>query len=502
MLRDHHPIVIEDFNGLFDRGTKDSVPLDHFTDCENIDFTHLGFKVRPGQDTYFGIANPVRIYNYVMPDGDTLLILDNVGNIYHVIPGVSTFGPILSIPSMLDFKFINYAGRAYITPFQIEVSILGQNSPRALQFNSLVGGYLYVYLGDGTPARKAAGAPPTAGSLTLANGAAGNVEAGVHIIGVLYETDTGFLTKPTRLTEITATGTQQIDVSAIPVSPDSFVVARRLVATVAIDPLLFTGNLEGYQLFFIPDGRIPDNTTTTLSVNFYDADLFSDASHLLDIMEEIPSTVGLTTYHNRLVAYSTYDDISIALVSYVGEPEAIDAVTGLVIIPLDGDPIINGQEFRDVLYLFKKTRTYAVTDNADVPSTWPVVVIDQGIGASVHGIASVLDSGGVNIDFLLIVDWSGLMLFNGAYARPELSWKIEDRWTALDRNDFGNIQILNDSLNQKIYISLGNTMMLYANYSNGLNAKDIRWSPWLFHVDVNTIALIDTDVLVFGGEES
>jgi hypothetical protein len=494
-MREHYPVVIEKFNGLFDRGASDSVPIDHFDDCENIQFDHLGFRTRDGLDIYEAIANPVRIYNYVMPDGDTLLILDSNGDIYHRVDSSTLYGPILSLPDMLDFKFQNIAGRAYITPFQIEISALGQKSPRALQTSSS-SGWIYVYKGDGTLARKAGGAPPTAGSLTLANGAAGNVEAGIHIIGVCYETDTGFLTKPTRLTQVTATGTQKIDVSGIPVSPDSFVVARRLVATVAIDPTLFTGNIEGYQLFFIPDGRIPDNVTTTLTVNFYDSELFSDASHLLDIMEEIPSCVGLTTYHGRMVAYSTYEDISIALVSYPGEPEAIDAVDGLIIIPLDGDPIINGQEFRDILYQFKKTRTYAVIDNGDVPSSWPVIVIDQGIGASVHGIGSVLDSGGVNIDYLLVVDWSGLMLFNGAYARPELTWKIEDRWLALDRNDFGNIQILNDSLNQLIYISIPNGKILFADYRNGLDAEKIRWAPWRFDVLVSSIALTETDTLV------
>ena len=37
----------------------------------------------------------------------------------------------------------------------------------------------------------------------------------------------------------------------------------------------------------------------------------------------------------------------------------------------------------------------------DEPATWTEETLDQGVGAPVHGIATVLDSGGVNIDFLL-----------------------------------------------------------------------------------------------------
>jgi len=130
-----------------------------------------------------------------------------------------------------------------------------------------------------------------------------------------------------------------------------------------------------------------------------------------------------------------------------------------------------------------------------------MVVIDQGIGASVHGVGTVLDSGGVNIDFLLIVDFSGLMLFNGAYARPELSYKIKDFWFDLDRNDFKNIQIMNDSLTQVIYITLPDKKMLIADYDDGLNAKDIKWSKWRFAIETTTITLVETNILIIGARD-
>ena len=99
---------------------------------------------------------------------------------------------------------------------------------------------------------------------------------------------------------------------------------------------------------------------------------------------------------------------------------------------------------------------------------------------------------------LLIADYSGAMIFNGAYARPSLSWKIEDLWRGLDRNAFHLIQILNDTILQVFYFTLPNGTMLIADYERGLNAKDIRWSPWSADFVITTIALIKTNQLVLG----
>ena len=494
MYRDHEPIVIEEFNGLFDRGDPDTCPLDHFVDCENIQYVHEGFTTRDGLDTYRAVQNPVRIYNYVMQTGESLLILDTNGNIYHSINETTTHGPILSIPAMTDFGFVSYAGRAYITPFKTETNPLGVNYQRGLQNE-----FVYVYKGDGTAARKAGGTPPS-GTLSSAPNGPGHVEAGVRIFAVAYETDTGFITQIAGFAEVTLDGTTSVVVSNIPISPDATTVARRIVSTIGIDPDIYTGDKKGYQFFFVPDGRIADNITTSQTFDFYDAELLKDAGYLLDLLPNIPAGVGLTTFHGRLVSYAEYDNISLLRISYAGEPEAFDAVSGLVIYPLDGNPLTNAQEYRDVLYAFKKTRTGGYADNGDVPSSWPFTWLDQGIGASVHGIGTVLDSGGVNIDFLLIVDYSGLMLFNGAYARPELSWKIRDLWFNLARNDFGNIQIMNDSLTEVVYITLPNKQMLYADYSSGLDAKSIKWAKWKFDVQTSTIALVETNKLIIGSE--
>jgi hypothetical protein len=501
-MRGHSPIKIEEFKGLWVRGGAETVPMDHFVDCQNIQFQESGFRTREGIGQYavtgaVSFPNVVRMYTFVRGGVQSILVLDTSGNLFDTGSPTPTTA-ILSIPAMVDFAFQGVAQRAYISPNDGNLGL--QNE------------FLYVYNGDGSPCRKAAGAGPTTAS-TLANGAAGHVETGIHIFGVVYETDTGFLTRISPLAQITATGTQQVDLTNVPISPDTFVIKRHVVASKLIDPVFFTGNLEGYQLFFVPGAIIPDNVTTTISVDFYDADLLEDASHLLDAYEEIPAGVFVDTYHERLLVGGLYGvattvvttDESVkwatCLVSSPGEPEAISQVDGLIVAPLDGNPLTNAQEYRDVLYIFKSTRTYAYNDNGDVPSSWPLTIIDQGVGASIHGVANVLDSGGVNVEYLLIVDFSGVMIFNGAYQRPELSYKIKDYWMALDRNFFKEIQIMNDSISQKMYITLPSNYILHGDYNNGLDPMNIKWCPWLFEFLTTTITLINTNTLIIGAKQ-
>lgn len=534
--RDHEPLVIEDFAGWWNRGDPESAPSDHFTIADNVQYVHSGVETRDGLEKYIqGNVPPLkvlRVYNYVTQKGQSLIVLGEGGKIYHITDTSATIpAPILTISEMEDFGFVAINGRAYITPFKTYTNPNGEKYQLGLKNQ-----FLYVYKGDQSQARKAAGLPPQSNTALVAVlGAVStglSTDAGKHILAVVYETDTGYLTAPGPMLPavppakplpgfaiLDFSGTHDIDVSNIPIGPPG-TVKRHLVSTKAIEG--YNGDPLGYQFFFIPKGNIDNNTDTTKTVTFFDSDLISDASHLIDNLSEVPAGVALNTYHSRMIIVGEYglsgppdsientleglpsgilDNRSIARVSSPGEPESISKIDGLIIAPLDGNPLTNVQEFRDVLYLFKKTRTFSYSDNYDVPATWQEEVLDQGIGAPVHGIATVLDSGGVNIDFLLIVDWSGLMLFNGTYSQPEMSWKIEDFWRSMDRNLFNQIQVVNDSINKKIWITLPdplNKMMLHANYANGMNAKEIRWARWIFDMKALTIALIETDRLVIG----
>lgn len=617
--RDHDGSVIDSFKGLWARGDPDTVPMDHFAECENIKFiSSTAFRTRdgiePSQDVDVPLENVKRIYNYNNQETNGQLVLtydedEDEGNIYHVLDDTTLFGPILTIEGMRDFAFQPYAGRAYISPFatlppvlsppkssvglaisagagvndgthqyavtfvtasgetsaspissittaapnnQVDITGIPTGNPNVVtqrrlyrtvaagtQLKLLVtiadnvtttfqdntadgslganiptsntatidgtpiekglqGEFVYVYAGNGTAARKAAGTPLT-GNMTIANGAAGNTDPGVHIFGFVNETISGFLSAPGLLETFTTNANFSVSFGSIPTSGDPNVVARHLVASKVITN--YNGNLEGYQLFFVPNATINNNTDTFLNnISFFDQDLLEDASHLLDNYEEIPAGAVLSIYHERLIVAATFDDINLVLCSAAGEPESISQIDGIIGVQPDGNPITNAQELRDVLYIFKRIRTIAYSDNGDVPSTWLPTIIDNALGTCVHGIATVLDSGSASIDYLIICNYQGVSLFDGKFVAPELSWKVENYWKSLDREQFGKIQIVNAPIQKEIYIVLPTKVLFVGNYTEGMNSKSMIWCPWTCLPGFNTVAIVNIDEIVFGAD--
>ena len=501
-LRDHQPIIIDEFNGLYKRGHPDNTPLDHFQDCNNCKVTSGGdVETRDGigisQSVNVPLSNVKRIYNYPTNTGNTKIVLTydiatNTGSIHHVVNATTTFGPLLSIVGMTDFAFLPYAGRGYISPFST-FDVGGLNVEKGLQNE-----FLYVYAGDGTAARKAAGAG-LSGTPTVANGAAGHTDAGFHVFGFVSETISGYLTPPSAFVTFTTGPVNSVSFGNIPTSGDPNVTKRYLVASKVITN--YNGDPTGYQLFFVPNATINNNTDTFLNnISFFDQDLLDDASHLFDNYTEIPAGAAMNLYHNRLCLYATFTDISIGLVSHAGEPEAISQIDGIIEVPPDGNPITNGAELRDINYVFKRSKTVSFTDNGDEPSSWPMVTVDKALGVPVHGIATVLDSGESSVDYLICATYQGVTLFNGRFITPELSWKIEDYWTDLDRNEFRKIQIVNAPVQKEIYIVLPTGGILCGNYSNGMDPKKIRWWPWSYDVNINTVAIVEIDTVILGAD--
>lgn len=500
MQRGHQPIPLEGFKGLWDQGDIEEVPPNHFTFANNVRYVGSGsiatrWGVAPHQNVVAPLGNVVRIYNYVTQDANTYLALtyiSGIGRLYHVVDSTTVFGPILTITGMQDFAFYPYAGRAYISPFAT-FSPGGVDVEKGLENE-----FLYVYKGDGTAARKAGGVAPT-GTITVGNGAAGNIDVGEHLFGVVFETDTGYLSAPGAFNNFTTVANTTVSFSTIPVSPDSFVVRRHIVATRVIED--YNGNTTGYTYYFIPGATINDNVTTTLpNIGFFDADLLDDASKLIDNFAEIAAGAVLNLYHNRLCIWTFFDNISIGYASLPGEPEAFDQISGLIEFPPDGNPITNAKELRDVLYVFKRTKTVSFVDNEDDPSSWPLSNVDAGLGTTVHGIATVIDSGAANTDYLIVGTRRGITIFNGRYQIPELSWKIYDYWARQTASNARYIQILNDTISQILYITLPDRTMLVAWYNDGLDPQNMVWIPWSFAFKVNTVALVNDNELLIAAE--
>lgn len=495
-MRDHSPITIRNFQGRYQRGDPDNCPVDHYNEEANTAFEGGDVVIRPGvgisQDVAVPLENVKRMYNYpTLDQGNTLLVLTvdgTDGKIYHVINATTVF-LILTITGMTDFAFVPYAGRAYISPFTTFVN--GDlNIEKGLEDE-----FLYVYAGDGTNARKAAGATP-AGTLTIANGAAGHTDAGVHVFGVVGESDSGYFTSVFAVEDFTTSAGNSVSFSNIPTLTGPQWIRRHIVATIRIP--VYNGDNTNREFFFIPNAVINDNVTTVLNnISFFDGELIDEAEQ--DNFDEIPAGAALCIYKDRLCLATTFEDINIILVSHKGEPEAISELTGLLINFPDGNPTTNLQELRDVLYTFKRAKTYSFTDNGDVPSTWPGNVVDNALGCPVHGIATVLDSGAATIDYLFVATFAGAMVFNGKYIEPALTWKIEDFWEGnLDRNEFRLIQIVYAPIQGWVLIVLPDGRLLVGDVNNGLAYKSMRWTLWNLVIPINCIAIVNIDEIIIG----
>lgn len=502
-VRDHSPLPMGPFKGLWRRGDPDNVPLDHFEDGDNLLRKGKDWESRPGiavsQDVVAPLTNIKRGYNFPRPTSNDEIILvynDTTGNgeIYHLVnDGTGTvYGPILTKAGMTDFAFVPYAGRGYISPFgTFQTGDI--NIQKGLQNE-----FLYVYLGAGAAARKAAGAGPTDTPLTIANGAAGHTDAGFHLFGTVFEYDSGYLSPIKQITGFNTSAGNSVSFAAIQSTGDATVVRVHVVATAVIPS--YNGNTEGYEFFFIPNATVNNGTLVLNNVSFFDEELIDSAWHLLDNYTEIPAGCGLNLYHDRLVLNTTYDDLNLCLVSAEGEPEAISQVDGLLTVAQESSPLTCTQELRDVLYVGRRTKVIGYTDNGDVPSSWPDTVIDTGRGWPVHGIGAVLDSGGTTVDYLIVGNFAGVMIFNGKFIQPELSYKVSDIWAEQDRNLFRLVQIaiLTTQTQNKIYIVLPDGRLLVGDFADGLNHKDICWDTLSFYVTVNCVLIVNVDDIILG----
>jgi hypothetical protein len=479
MNRDHAPIVIAETQGLFDRSElKDSVPVDHLSVAENIAYTERGYRTRSGSIKLHQVIGGVRRFcSYKRLDEVArLLILNDSGQLYD---STDLAVPILNIASMVDFSAAQYYNRIYITPHDRNKGIENES--------------VYVY--DGTICRQAGGSAP-AGSITCVNSAlSGHVEQGTHLFAVSFETESGYITKPGPAIygSVLADGSHAVDISGIPIGPTG-TVARRILATRRIAD--YNLGQDGYIFYFVPSGRITNNTATTVTVDFYDADLVLEADYLFDQLNVIPAGVGIGVYQDSLIVWGEFKEPSVVRISKQGDPEGFDAVGGYVTVaPNEAGGVKNCVQFRDSLYILKSQRTFSTSRdlvNPDMAIFWRVISIDEGIGTECFSAATVLDTAGPNTDAYVIAARTGMFTFNGIYSQPEFSWKIDRMWQAQDQGSFDEIQLINDVVGSRIYALLADGHILVADYKNGLGYANIRWSHWSFPWPVTAIG-IDVD---------
>jgi hypothetical protein len=381
----------------------------------------------------------------------------------------------LQIPGALDFSAVNVFGRLYFTP---------HDGKRGLANN-----VVWVY--DGTNIYKAAlGSGVATPALTASSSAtAGNVGAGIHLVGIIFESMSGYISPPNQAVAVTAAGSKKILVSNIPQGPTG-TVKRHIVVTKVIPS--YSGNLSDYEFFRIPTGpgTINDNLTTAYNsdIDFTDSSLVESIEPQMDLLTEIPAGSFINFVKGgRLVIGGFANDGNGVYISDPGDPERFDAVDNyLTVYPGDSeDSLKNSVDYKGTIGLFKSLKSYYTVINDDlVPAEWEVLPLDLGVGTEAHGVSTILDRSGVHTDKFFVADRSGILMFNGIFQEPELTYKVRDIWRGIERNYFYKICIVYDPIKEHIYIAYPevnqteNNKILFGDCSQGMSYDKIKWSVW------------------------
>ena len=470
------PIV--NFKGTFSRGSEDTTPEDHFLDSQNIEFPFGGVDTRKGMDLDLTLANIRRSVLYKRPnESPRRLILTDGGNLYD---STSLSAPLITIAEMTDFSAAFFYGRAYISPHDGTKGLLNET--------------IKVY--DGTTLRVAGGAAPAGTMIAALSGLSGKIEPGTHLFGVVFETASGHLTKPGPVifpSVLVETGNNRIDISGIPTGPAG-TARRRIIATRSIQN--YDGNQFGQEYFLVPNGIIEGNVNTTIQVSFYDSELQDTADYLFDIRETIPAGLVISSYKGKMVVGNPNEDRNLIFVSKTNEPETFDSADDIIIVdPTEAGGVTGANEHHGILLINKSFRSYTTSDNGAEPSTWEVLPFEKSTGTEVHGIGTILDANGVNIDRMLIASRVGLVVYNGTFQEPELTFKIDNIWKRINQNAFNMVEVAVNPIDKEIFIAVPlddadmPSHLIYGNYADGLSFENLKWTLWTFFFDPTTIVV-------------
>lgn len=490
-LRDHSQVPNTQFKGLYANGLSDAVPPGYFIDSLNTQFEQIEVRTRDGNTNIFTLPNIRRFFVYKrLNETSRYLILDTDGNFWDSLYS----SPLITNVKWVDFSALNYLNRAYIT-FHDRVE-------------GIPGELLQVYEGAGPGTlRPAGGSPPIGFTLTCSmSNNSGNLGLGTYLVAVCYETSSGFITAPGPdvFGSVDSPGGFKLNVDGIGIGPDG-TVARRLLVTKSIPPGIYDGNQYGYEFFFCPNGRIPDNTTTFLhDIDFFDDDLIDSADYLFDSRNTIPCGLGLTIYNNRMALWGVPGYEHYLFLSTAMFVETYDQTAGLLFLdPSDAiSSIKNAVDHETSLFIQTQDRTYITVDNGSDPDTWRCDPLDKAIGAEIFSVSKLLDSRGTSVKRFFQGDTSGIYVYEGGgYTDPPFTTNIVDLWDRINKNQFNKVQLVDDPEAKLIYaaVPLDNAVecshIFVGDYYNAFNRygqlvpSQVRWSLWSYPWDISSIVI-------------
>lgn len=553
-MLDKYPLIIDHFKGIrvtdvdsaYESKNADVVPLDYGPEFNNLHFLKSGgMKTRDGFGLLLSAAGisitgdivsfwQIKVMNGI-PQVNRWLILTwdgTSGRMYDTQVASPATNPILGPVQGMKYAFvINAFNRIYISPWSDwgfplidTTSTINTTNPQGsfdLKVNCIL-----VYNGLYNVRFAGMIIPSGPGTLAAATGAVGGfVTAGLHLIDVAFETDTGYISRPAgfgvQVVQYTAPGAREINITNAPLGPAPETKYRHLLMTKVVAGTYDGQGFLTHEPFFA--GIIPDNTSTTGNINIPDSGLVDSAAYLLDrgTGTGIKACVTMSVYNNRMMYNGLRyiitagniigpENNSSMLISPPGLPEDVTvnntgpASSKLYVGQSFTGKILTGAELRGAYYVFKEDSIFAIQDNPDLdPAEWAVILVDAGLGAYPLGIASVTDNpGGLVLDNLIVGGPSGIHRFTGTFDPIPISlgW-----WDEFSPSDLKFIQIFADPARKLIFAIFNDPLspgrfFFCGNYFEGFDANRIKWSKYVlptargnWNGKIPWLALVATD---------
>lgn len=342
-----------------------------------------------------------------------------------------------------------------------------------------------------TISASATGTPPptvngtgVAGNIAQDTASGGtNGTQGYRYAAILYEnlfdTISGFTVSDVVRYDVDEQG-WELSVFNVPTGPDY--IQQRLVAFTVAD-----GTNDG-PFFYIPftevsDGItmtatvLPDNTSSSATFNFTDADL-EDEEDVTDRLDVIAPQQCIDIYYSpandRIVQTGVPGTYSGHWISLAADPESYYADTSEIAVGNDdGERAICAREYRGVLYSLRERSGFEMTPSTADPSTWDVNQRWSKTGPCGPRAVDVCGQ------FMIFVHSSGLYKYESDF--PEnVSKEIPKFWNTINWQAQETIWVAIDVEQHEIHIGLPVGGSLVPNVVLVLNYEEGWANPLLF----------------------
>lgn len=349
-------------------------------------------------------------------------------------------------------------------------------------------------INDGTSTFIAFRAPLEFTSFTATDNGVGLCTKGLHKIGFVFQSSSGFSGQPSPVVTAVFTpasvtlnaGLRTIRASVTFDSPADAGVDSRMwpIMTRADNPAAW---------FFVPETfYTPDPVMTpasgsaysfTVDISISDEDLANRAESAANQFNLLvagtssgPFNPGFVVAYGKRMCYGVNTKL---YVSEIDDPQAVTEDFNVIQLPSQRR-IGMAFPFGQGLYLTGDKWTGRTTDTGDLPATWPQPeMISDCIGATYPGCVEWHTAG----SYAWVAAEAGLYVFNGAYPNRPISYLQSDMWARINWAASYAIQVADDVVSLKCYVAVPldgatePTHVLVYDYTNGLayDTCDFSW---------------------------